>query len=100
MRAETTRLAELYASTRAAKRLTEGGHAWPIDHIAYPNCGHAVSLPYTPTLTEVPRAFAGRTLVFGGGASTTLDAVQRLAPSGRAAEVGQERRHIRRFPEG
>jgi Kelch motif len=30
----------------------------------------------------------GRTLVFGGGASTTLDTVQRLVPSGRAAEVG------------
>lgn len=51
---------------RASERLKRAHHHWPVEHVAYPDCGHAVSLPNTPAITEVPRAFAGRTLVLGG----------------------------------
>ena len=63
---------------RAAARLRAAGHRWPVEHIAYQDCGHAVSLPHTPAVTEVPRAFAGRTLVLGG----TRPGVARAAVDG------------------
>ena len=67
---------------RAVEHLNRAGHAWPVEHIAYPNCGHAVSLPYTPAVTEVPRAFAGRTLVLGGtragAAAAAVDGSRRV----------------------
>jgi hypothetical protein len=56
----------------------------PAGHLVRPR-GSLIAAAHDAAAVTV----GGRTLTFGGGASTTLDTVQRLVPSGRAAEVGR-----------
>jgi N-acetylneuraminic acid mutarotase len=43
---------------------------------------------FEPMHDAAATALAGRTLVFGGGASTTFDTVQQLSPGGSAHQIG------------
>lgn len=50
----------------AEQRLQAHNHRWPHEHVTYPDCGHAINLPFMPAITEIPRAFLARSFVLGG----------------------------------
>jgi fermentation-respiration switch protein FrsA (DUF1100 family) len=44
------------------------------EHIVAPGAGHLIALPYDPAIVEIPNAFMGRSLVFGGTRAATARA--------------------------
>jgi dienelactone hydrolase len=61
----------------ACRRIAASPGAGPVEHVTLASCGHAISLPYMPAVTEVPGMFLGRPAALGG------------TPSGQAAAVVQ-----------
>jgi dienelactone hydrolase len=59
----------------ACRRMASAPGAGPVEHVTFESAGHAISLPYMPAVTEIPKMLLGRPAVLGG------------TPAGQAAAV-------------
>jgi pimeloyl-ACP methyl ester carboxylesterase len=59
----------------ARRRLEGHNHAWPFEHISYPDAGHGMAPPYAPTTaTTIVHPVTGRAIALGGTPKGQIEA--------------------------